>query len=182
MSITYGKYTYGAETIELFSYGSQNVKVEIGAFTSIARTVKIYVSQGRGHHHKRCSTYPFGINHVGTFNNLKYHNTEDITKGDVIIGSDVWIGDWVTITSGVTIGHGAVIATNSHVTKDVPPYAIIGGNPAKIIRYRFEQPIIDRFLKLKWWDLEDWEINAILPYLQSEPTIEMFSEIAILLE
>jgi acetyltransferase-like isoleucine patch superfamily enzyme len=177
-----GKYTYGTETINVYTYNDPNVdnskiRVSVGAFTSIAINVKIYVSQGKGHHYERGSTYPFGINHTNIFNNLKTREIQDITRGDVNIGSDVWIGDWVTITSGVTIGDGVVIATNSHVTKDVPPYAIVGGNPAKIIKYRFPEEIIKEFMELKWWKLTDDQINSILPLLQSKPTIETFIEI-----
>jgi acetyltransferase-like isoleucine patch superfamily enzyme len=98
------------------------------------------------------------------------------TKGDINVGSDVWFGESVTVMSGVTIGHGAVVATNSHVFKDVEPYSIVGGNPAKLIKYRFDKEIIDAFLEMKWWDLPDEKINEILPLLQQEPTMEIINE------
>jgi virginiamycin A acetyltransferase len=72
------------------------------------------------------------------------------TKGNVIIGNDVWIGSNVTIMSGVTIGDGAVIANNSHVVKNVEPYTLVGGNPAKLIKYRFSKEQIEKLLKIKW--------------------------------
>lgn len=179
MNIVSGKYTYGVESLQIFNYGYAG-NILIGSFTSIASNVKIYVGQGKGHHSDFGSTYPFGINHTHIFNNLKKQEVgfDDYrSKGDIVIGSDVWIGDGVTITPGIKIGHGAIIATNSHVIKDVPDYAIYGGNPAKLIKYRFEDKIIKEFLKLKWWDLEDSKINMILPFLQSKPVIEMFDVI-----
>ena len=79
-------------------------------------------------------------------------------KGDLIIGNDVWIGYNATIMAGVTIGDGAIIATNATVVKDVPPYSIVGGNPAQIIKYRFDEAIREKLLQLKWWD---WPIEKI---------------------
>lgn len=78
------------------------------------------------------------------------------------IGSDVWIGIGCTVLSGVTIGDGAIIAAGAVVTKDVPPYAIVGGVPAKIIRYRFPQEMIDRLLEIQWWNLPDEEITKVI--------------------
>ena len=78
------------------------------------------------------------------------------------IGNDVWIGEFVTIVGGVNIGDGAVIATKSVVTKDVPPYAIVGGIPAKVIKYRFDEETIGALLQSKWWDLPDDEIGKKL--------------------
>lgn len=77
----------------------------------------------------------------------------------ITIGNDVWIGRHCTIMNGVTIGDGAIVAANATVTKDVPPYAIVGGMPAKVIKYRFSQEIIDRLLEIKWWNLPDEEIT-----------------------
>ena len=79
--------------------------------------------------------------------------------------------------SGVTVGHGAVVATNSHVFKDIEPYAIYGGNPAKLIKFRFDKEIIDALLEMKWWELPDEMINKILPLLQQEPTMEIINQI-----
>jgi virginiamycin A acetyltransferase len=85
--------------------------------------------------------------------------------GNVIIGNDVWIGANVTIMSGVTIGDGVVIANNSHVVKDVEPYSLIGGNPAKLIKYRFTPEQIEKLLKIKWWYWDDEKINTFTPLL-----------------
>ncbi|MBX2843155.1 MAG: CatB-related O-acetyltransferase, partial [Flammeovirgaceae bacterium] len=79
-------------------------------------------------------------------------------KGDLVIGNDVWIGHNATIMAGVKVGDGAIIATNATVVKDVPPYTIVGGNPAKEIKKRFSEEVIRELLKLKWWD---WEIDKI---------------------
>ncbi|MEO0356168.1 MAG: CatB-related O-acetyltransferase [Cyanobacteria bacterium P01_A01_bin.3] len=85
----------------------------------------------------------------------------------MVIENDVWIGERCTILSGVTIGSGSVVAAKSVVTKSVPPYAIVGGNPAKLIRFRFTDEIINQLLALKWWDLDDSVIDSIVPLLQS---------------
>lgn len=76
-------------------------------------------------------------------------------KGQILIQNDVWLGHNVTVMPGVTIHNGAVIAANSHVVKDVPPYAIVGGNPAKLIKYRFSDEIIDKLLTIQWWNWSD---------------------------
>ncbi|PWB24611.1 hypothetical protein DCO46_11265 [Flavobacterium sp. HTF] len=81
-----------------------------------------------------------------------------VSKGPIKVGNDVWIGAHSVILSGVTIGDGAIIASNSVINKDVPPYAIVGGSPARIIKYRFDKPTIDNLLKIKWWD---WDLKKI---------------------
>jgi acetyltransferase-like isoleucine patch superfamily enzyme len=125
--------------------------VAIGNFTSIARNVSI---QEYNHKTNRISTYLMGQNVFGL------SMDDDITsKGDVCIGNDVWIGNRVSILSGVKIGDGAVVAANSLVNSEVPPYAIVGGVPAKVIRYRFTEEIIKELLELKWWE---WTIERIL--------------------
>ena len=89
------------------------------------------------------------------------------TNGDIIIGNDVWIGDNVTIISGVIIGDGSIIATNSHVTSNVKPYSIVGGNPAKLIKYRFDDEIIQKLLEIKWWDWDTEKIKNFASVLNS---------------
>jgi len=99
------------------------------------------------------------------------------TKGDVIIGNDVWVASYTTIMSGVTIGDGAVIANNSHVVKNVEPYSLVGGNPAKFIKYRFTEEQIKKLLEIKWWDWTDEKINAFAPLLV-DSNIDKFINLA----
>ena len=94
-------------------------------------------------------------------------------KGDIIIGNDVWIGYEAVILSGITIGDGAIIGTRAVVTKDVPPYTIVGGVPAKPIRKRFDDVTIARLLELKWWDWSEERIKANLEIIQSGRIIEL---------
>lgn len=112
------------------------------------------------------STYPF--ERLG----VKTTDTTVWGKYDPKVGNDVWIGNDAIIYSGVTIGDGAVIAGQAVVTKSVPPYAIVGGNPAKIIRYRFDEKTIADFLRLKWWDLPDSVIfTQLVPLRNDVPKI-----------
>ena len=120
----------------------------------------------RSHRIDWFTTYPFGHINQDTFNSFDGVGHPQ-TKGDVIIGNDVWIGSNVTIMSGVKIGDGACIASHSVVTKNVEPYTVVGGNPAKVIKKRFNNDVINKLLELKWWDKEDDEINSLIPILCS---------------
>jgi virginiamycin A acetyltransferase len=115
----------------------------------------------------RVTTYPFGHINQNIYNGFdgKGHPS---TKGDVTIGNDVWIGANVTVMSGINIGDGAVIANNSHVVKNVEPYSIVGGNPAKFIKYRFTPEQIEKLLEIKWWNWDDEKINKYAPLLCNE--------------
>jgi hypothetical protein len=95
------------------------------------------------------------------------------SRGDIVIGSDVWIGLNVFIGSGVTIGDGAVIGAHAVVTRDVPPYAVAGGNPARVIRYRFSETQIEALLAIRWWDWSDEVVDRYLPLITS-PDIDAF--------
>ena len=171
-----GKYTYGFNRIHVNNYGSRENMVRIGAFTSIASYIKIFLCGGRGHEYEHMTTFPFGATELGVFDNIKFKVPYN-GSGDVNIGSDVWIGEGVTIMSGITIGDGAVIATNATVVSNVPPYAIYGGNPAKLIKYRFSKEIIEALLDLKWWELDDEVINYFLPLIKQKPTLENIAKI-----
>ncbi len=96
-------------------------------------------------------------------------------KGDVTIGSDVWIGSNVIVMSGVTIGDGAVVATGSVVTADVPPFTIVGGNPARPIRKRFDDDVIEKLLELRWWDWPDEKIRANIHVLCGSDRERLFA-------
>lgn len=97
-------------------------------------------------------------------------------KGDINIGNDVWTGMDVTFLPGVTIGDGAVIAAGSVVTKDVPPYAIVGGNPAKALKYRFTKKQIKKLLKIKWWDWPLWKVYDNIDLIDSENVDEFIEK------
>ena len=155
-----GRYTYLLPIIEFGSGG----KCIIGSFCSIGKNVVVYL--GGNHRTEWVTTYPFGhINeNIFTKFNGEGHPT---TKGDVIIGSDVWIGNNVTIMSGVSIGDGAVISNNSHVVKNVEAYSIVGGNPARFIKFRFSPEQIHKLLEIQWWNWHDEKINEFTPLLCS---------------
>jgi acetyltransferase-like isoleucine patch superfamily enzyme len=155
----FGKHTYGKPIIH---WENNNAKLIVGNFCSIAENVKIYL--GGNHRSDWVTTYPFGHIHQNIFNNFNGEGHPS-TKGDVIIGNDVWIGGNVTIMSGVTIGDGVVIANNSHVVKNIEPYSLVGGNPAKLIKYRFTHEQIKKLLEIKWWNWDDIKINEFSPLL-----------------
>ena len=159
-----GKHTYGVPNIDIYYWG-EGTHVEIGAFCSISGYILLYL--GGNHRTDWVTTFPFGHISKETFT-LFDGEGHPTTKGNVIIGNDVWIGTGVTIMSGITIGDGACIASNSVVTKNVEPYTIVGGNPAKVIKKRFTDDQIKRLLELKWWELPDEEINKITPLLCSD--------------
>jgi len=153
------KYTYG--TPHVYSW-NEGAKAIVGKFCSIADNVKIYL--GGNHNTNWVTTFPFGHIYKDVFNNYDGKN-HPITKGNVNIGNDVWIAQNVVIMSGITIGDGAIIANNSHVVKNVEPYTIVGGNPAKFIKYRFTPLQISKLLEIKWWDWDDSLINNNIEFL-----------------
>lgn len=163
-NIIVGDYTYyddidGAEKFEervTHHYEFIGDKLIIGKFCAIAKGIE-FVMNGANHRMNSVTTYPFNIFGQGW---EKFAPTlEQLPlKGDTVVGNDVWIGQNVTIMPGVHIGDGAIIAANSVVTKDVPAYCVVGGNPSKIIRKRFDDTLIDYLLKLKWWD---WDSDKI---------------------
>lgn len=160
-----GRYTYHNK---LSVIDHPDAKLTIGQFCSIAPDVKIFL--GDEHRTDWITTYPFGTVHKDVFGERA--TGHPASKGDVVIGNDVWIGYGATIMSGVHIGDGAVIAARSHVVKSVSPYEVVGGNPAKHIKYRFDQEIIDLLLELKWWDKPESLIRAIIPMLTDKPDTE----------
>ena len=169
-NIIVGDYTYydDFENVENFE---KNVKYHfdfvgdkliIGKFCMIASDVK-FIMNGANHLTNACSTYPFAVFGNGWENAMDGKVYPQ--KGNITIGNDVWIGYNATIMAGVTIGDGAIIATNATVTKDVAPYAIVGGNPAKEIRKRFTDDAIAKLLDLKWWNWDIEKITKNLKYL-----------------
>lgn len=159
--IQVGKETYGP--LNIIDYNPQNgtSKVIIGSYCSIAEGVQFML--GGGHHTDRISTYPF-------LNRL-YGTEESLDKGNIDISDDVWIGKDVTIMSGISVGQGAVIGTGAVVTKDVPPYAIVGGVPARIIKYRFNKEKIEKLLKINYANLSLKDVEKNIQLLKKYPEV-----------
>lgn len=138
--ISVGNYTYGY--INLSSWGNENERLIIGNFVSIASGVKFIL--GGGHRYDLLSTFPF--KHFF----LDDKSIEAVSKGSIVIADDVWIGMNCLILSGVTIGQGAIVGAGSVVVKDVPPYSIVGGNPARVLKFRFDDDLIAELLKVDY--------------------------------
>jgi acetyltransferase-like isoleucine patch superfamily enzyme len=157
-----GRHTYGHNQIKV--HFGRFAELTIGNFCSIAPRCDVFL--GGDHRVDWVSTFPFRAfpEHWPNAVDIGGHPT---TRGDVTVGNDVWIAWDTTIMSGVTIGDGAVIAARSTVTKDVPPYAIVGGNPASVLRYRFDPHQIEALLAIRWWDWSDDRIAASVPQLCS---------------
>lgn len=143
--------------------------VTIGSFCSIAKDVTI---QEYNHRVDRLSTYNFE-KHLFAGKSID----DVVSKGPITIGSDVWIGTKTVILSGITIGDGAVIAAGSIVTKDVPSYAIVGGSPAKVIRFRFSPEVIEQLKKLQWWNWSDEKIKQNKELFLGDVTTETLSKV-----
>lgn len=153
-----GDYTYGHPRV--YDWGDGGI-LKIGKYTCIAEGVNILL--GGNHRHDWISTYPFYSIGEGYWPGAKTVGSYDrVSKGDVVIGNDVWIGLNTLIVSGVTIGDGAVIAAGSVITKDVAPYSIVGGNPARVIKKRFTDWQIEGLEKMAWWNLPDEEVDKII--------------------
>jgi acetyltransferase-like isoleucine patch superfamily enzyme len=177
MAVTYTKdilkdyiEVYGYE-IGSFTYGSVNVltwgegrKLRIGKYCSIAGNLTVFL--GGNHRYDWVTTYPFSAI-TDSWPEAAGITGHPQSNGDVNIGNDVWLGANCTILSGVTIGDGAVVAASSIVTKDVRPYSIVGGNPAKLIRNRFDEITTETLMKLRWWDFGEDKIRKLIPYLLS---------------
>ncbi len=147
----------------LYHYPINHDKLIIGKFCSIACGAR-FLFNSANHSLSSLSSYPFPIFYEEW--GLKRENVTDAwdNKGDIVIGNDVWIGYESVILAGVTIGDGAIIGTRAVVTKDVPPYTIVGGVPAKIIRKRYSDEIISELLHIKWWD---WEKQKIAKHINA---------------
>ncbi len=149
----------------LYQYPINNDKLVIGKFCSIANGAK-FIFNSANHTLSSFSTYPFPIFRDEWDNSMDVRDAWD-NKGDIVIGNDVWIGFEAVILAGVHIGDGAIIGTRAVVTKDIPPYTIVGGVPAKTIRKRFDDQTTDTLLELKWWDWEEQKIAKHLNAIRS---------------
>lgn len=169
-NIVVGDYTYyddpeGVERFEnnvLYHFPFIGDKLIIGKFCAIAKDVK-FIMNGANHKISGFSTYPFQIFGNG-WEKVMPEMSDFPYKGDTIIGNDVWIGYEATIMPGVKVGDGAIIASKAVVTKDVPPYTVAGGNPANIIKQRFDQTTIDKLLGIAWWN---WPVEKITENLEA---------------
>jgi acetyltransferase-like isoleucine patch superfamily enzyme len=161
-----GRWTYGVP--EVFAWG-EGATLRIGAFCSIAAGVKIYL--GGEHRVDWVTTFPF----PRFWPEASHIQGHPRTKGDVVIGSDVWIAADATLLSGVTVGHGAVIGLGAVVSRDIPPYTIVAGNPATRLRSRFDDLTVQRLLRLAWWDWDEARIRRHLPLMLSARIEEFLS-------
>ncbi len=150
----------------LYHYPVNGDRLKIGKFCSIACGAKFLFTSGN-HSLRSLSTYTFPIFFEEWGLDAKDICSAWDNKGDIVIGSDVWIGYEALILSGVTVGDGAIIGSRAVVTKDVPPYTIVGGVPAKSIRRRFDGAVIERLEKLRWWDWDIETIRRSIPAIQS---------------
>ena len=150
----------------LYHYPVNHDRLMIGKFCSIACGAK-FLFNSANHSLSSLSTYPFPIFYEEWGLDRKNVAEAWDNKGDIVIGNDVWIGYEAVILAGVTVGDGAVIGARAMVTKDVPPYTIVGGVPAKPIRKRFSEETISEMLALKWWDWPKERIARNIPAIQS---------------
>ena len=145
-----GAHSYGAPRVR---WWGEPADLYIGRFCSIADNVEIFL--GGNHRTDWITTYPFSV--MRPWRKAKSIHGHPATRGDVRIGHDVWLGSGCVIHSGVTIGHGAVVAARAVVSRDVPDYAIVAGNPAKVVRMRFDARQVTALLEIAWWDRsEEW--------------------------
>lgn len=167
-NIIVGDYTYyddpeNPEMFEqnvLYHYDFIGDKLIIGKFCAIASGVR-FIMNGANHKLDIFTTYPFGVFRNGW--EVALASTDNLhNKGDIIIGNDVWVGYNAKLMGGVQIGDGAIIAANSTVTGNVAPYTIVGGNPATLIRKRFDDDVIAILLEMKWWN---WDVQKITKHI-----------------
>lgn len=177
-NIIVGDFTYFSDTDfeshVTHHYDFNGDKLIIGKFCQIASGVN-FVMNGANHQMNAVSTFPFYI--LEGWEQELPPLSEMPLKGDTVVGNDVWIGQNATILPGVHIGDGAVIGMNSVVGSDVPPYTIVAGNPAKEIRKRFDDELIQLMLDFKWWDKSIEEINRLIPLLSCSDLVKVKAEI-----
>lgn len=172
-NIHVGDYTYYDDPVDptgfetnniLFNYPEFGDNLIIGKFCSIASGTK-FIMGPANHRISSVTTYPFHMFGGLWSENTPEHLSQLPFKGDIIVGNDVWFGRECVVMPGVKIGDGAIVAAYSVVTKDIEPYSVVGGNPARLIKKRFGDELIELLLRLKWWDCEPEALAEILPLL-----------------
>lgn len=161
-----GRCSYG---VPMVRHWDKSSTLKIGAYCSIAKNVQIFL--GGYHRTDWITTYPF----PDFFPEKRYIKNYYTSRGDVVIGSDVWLCENCTILSGVKIGHGAVIASGAVISHDVAPYAVMAGNPAQKIRWRFDETTRVALLELAWWDWPEAEILQVMDKLCSDNIADFIS-------
>lgn len=164
-----GEYSYGRPKVRFPEAGRH---LTIGRYCSIADKVEILL--GGGHRLDWATTYPFAAM-AGLWPGVDASVDDQASRGDVTIGSDVWLGSGCLILSGVTIGHGAVIGAHAVVSRDVPPYAVVVGNPGRVVRSRFDPGLVAGLLETAWWELDPAAIRPLVPLLQSDRVAELIA-------
>lgn len=154
-----GAGSYGIPVVHDWQEGAT---LKIGSYTSIAESVEIFLG---GHHRSDwITTYPF----PAMVEEAKHVPNYAVSRGDVVIGSDVWLCTNSIILSGVTVGHGAIVAAGAVVSRDIAPYSIVAGNPARHIRWRFDPEVCAALLQAAWWDWPEPEVRSISALLCSD--------------
>ena len=169
-NVTVGAYSYYDDRDGTRDFFDRNVRhhfdfigdrLTIGPFCALAHGVEIFMNGGT-HAMDGFSTFPFNIFGAGWEEGFDPATWTAVHRGDTVIGPDVWIGDHATIMPGVQIGAGAIVAARSVVTRDVAPYALVAGNPAREVRRRFDPGTVDRLLGIAWWDWDAAKITRNL--------------------
>lgn len=178
-NISIGDYTYYDDAADptgfernnvLFNYPEFGDHLIIGKFCAIASGTK-FIMGPANHRISSVTTYPFHVFGGAWRENTPPHLDQLPRKGDTVLGNDVWIGRECVIMPGVRIGDGAIVAACSVVVRDIPPYTVFGGNPAKFIKNRFDEELTGLLLQFRWWDLEPEELVEVLPLL-CDPDLE----------
>lgn len=168
------KYSYGHEFF--VHWEGEHCQIQIGRYCSIAHGVRFFA--GQEHHTEWGTTYPFS--HLPSeWTECRAITGHPAARGNIVLENDVWIGYGAMIRSGVTIGNGAVVGMGAVITRDVPPYAIVAGNPAKIIKYRFEPLMIEALQELAWWSWSDERVRKMSSYLCQPCTQEILKILAV---